>query len=72
MNSRILDHITTLKPSVATWFSGAWGIAQLAVWRQALQDWSALTVTVLGVPTGIFILLYWALKVRQAWRDRNL
>ena len=67
---KIASNITALKPSIATSLSGVWGIAQVAVWRQDIQDWAALIITVLGVPTGIFILVYWVLKVRQEWRKK--
>ena len=69
--SRTIHTITALKPTVATGFSGIWGLAELAVWRDAIQGWAAAATVVIGFFTGIFILIYWALKAHQAWRDRN-
>jgi len=68
---RFLAQLEALKPTFATYIAAAWTTAQVAVWKSVITDWAAILTIILGVPTGAFILAYWALKARKEWINRN-
>lgn len=61
----------TLKPFYAT-LIGAVGLGgNAAVWMDVIKGWAALVTVVIGAPTAFFIMVYWALKLRREWKNRN-
>lgn len=68
---RFLASLEAFKPTFATYIAALWTTAQVAVWRQVITDWAAVLTIILGVPTGAFILIYWALKARKEWVNRD-
>lgn len=45
--------------------------ANVQVWMDNVKGWAAVVTVVLGVPTAILILTYWALKVRKEWKETS-
>lgn len=44
-----------------------------AVWMELIKGMAATITVLIGAPTAILICCYWAIKVRNAWinRDKN-
>lgn len=71
MFSHIAAQDMQMKPATLTVLGGVNIIAQMQVWMDNLKGWAALITVLIGVPTGILIFIYWALKVQQAFKDKK-
>ena len=58
----IVDH---LRPSLAATATSLATSANIAVWRDLVRDWSAVTVALLAIPTAFCMMIYWMLKTRR-------
>jgi len=71
MIERFESTIGAVKPVFATAFSGLPIVASASVWMDAIRGWAAFATVLLGVPTAMLIIIYWGLKVRSSWINRN-
>lgn len=71
MTERFESTIGAVKPVFATAVSGLPIAASASVWMDVIKGWAAFATVLLGVPTAILVIIYWGLKVRAAWRNRN-
>lgn len=60
-----------VKPLLATAAAAASSASQVAIWMDVIKGWAALITVVIGVPTAIMIMVYWAVKAKKAWLHRN-
>lgn len=67
-----LERITYLKPTFAATLTGLTTAGNIATWAEFLKGWAAVAAVVISVPTGLCMLIYWLLKARKEWRERNL
>lgn len=63
--------LTEMRPSIASFISTLAIGGPAAVWMDVIKGWAAFFTVLLGVPTAILILIYWALKVRNEWKNRK-
>ncbi len=68
MTNYLLD---STKPTFAT-LAGvlAYG-GNAAVWLDAIKGWAAVITVILGAPTALLVLIYWFMKVKREWKNRN-
>lgn len=71
MTERFESSIGAVKPVFATAISGLPIAASASVWMEVIKGWAAFATVLLGVPTAMLVIIYWALKVRTEWRNRN-
>lgn len=60
-----------MSPKFATFLASVNLFANVSVWMEAIKGWAAVFTVLLGVPTAILIMVYWALKVRAMWYNRS-
>ena len=60
-----------IQPTIATLLGLVAGGGNAAVWLDAIKGWAAVITVILGAPTAFLIMVYWVLKVRHEWRNRN-
>lgn len=63
--------LTDTKPTMAALIGAAATGGNIAVWMDAIKGWAAFFTVVIGAPTALLILCYWAIKLRKAWKFRN-
>ena len=63
--------IIEVKPTIATFIGLIAGGSNAAVWLDAIKGWAAVITVILGAPTALMIMVYWVLKVRYEWKNRN-
>jgi len=65
---RFMQYIESINPVRATLFSGVPILGNVLVWLEAIKGPAAAITVILGVPTGILVLIYWAVKIRNEIR----
>lgn len=63
--------IESIRPMFVTLISALTISGNAAVWLDAIKGWAAVFTVALGAPTAVLVLVYWVLKVRYEWRNRN-
>ena len=71
MSDPIHPIVDSIKPTMATVAGLIAGGGNAAVWLDAIKGWAAVLTVILGAPTAFLILIYWILKVRSEWKNRN-
>ncbi len=61
-------NIAAVKPAYATLFTSITLFADAAVWQNAIKGWAGTITILLGAPTALCLLIYWALKARELAR----
>lgn len=67
----MIKGITEIKPFAAGFLGMASAGGNLAVWMDLIKGWAAFATVIIGAPTALLILCYWAIKVGKAWKFRN-
>lgn len=62
---RFMQYIESINPVRATLFSGVPILGNVLVWLEAIKGPAAAITVLLGVPTGILVIIYWAVKIRN-------
>lgn len=66
---RFMQYIESINPVRATMVSGLPVLGHVLVWLEAIKGPAAAITVLLGVPTGILVIIYWAVKIRNEVRD---
>jgi hypothetical protein len=69
--SKMHNYFLELKPSIASLISTLAIGGNAAVWFDAIKGWSAVLTVIIGAPTALLIMLYWAIKVKNEWDNRK-
>jgi hypothetical protein len=64
-----MDKLTALKPTFATVITGLAGAGNLATWLELIKGWAGVAVVIISVPTAVFMMAYWGLKMWKEWRS---
>lgn len=70
-NSMIARIMAETKPTFMTGLGVVSAGGNIAVWMDVIKGWAAFATVLIGVPTAILILCYWAIKTRNAWVNRS-